>query len=86
VDSTFLIEWAAAAGYIPTRSSSIAEWPLPETRVLVEQIAAAAHPYPPEDILLVIGPVLKQATLDVLIGQMPPQQAAEKAVSDLSGK
>jgi hypothetical protein len=86
VDSTFLVEWAAAAGYIPTRSSAAAEWPLPETRALVEQIAAAAHPYPPEDILLVIGPVLKQATLDVLIGQLPPQQAAEKAAADLSGK
>ena len=86
VDSTFLIEWAAAAGYVPTRSSAIAEWPLPETLALVEQIAAVAHPYPPEDILLVIGPVLKQAALDVLIGQLPPQQAAEKAVSDLSGE
>lgn len=86
VDSDFLVGWAAAAGYIPTRSTAIAAWSQPETQALVEQIAAAARPYPPADVMLALGPVLKQATLDVLTHQQTPQQAAEKAASDLSVK
>lgn len=86
VDSAFLVQWAEAAGYIPTRSTAMPEWSRPDTRVLVEQIAATAHPYPPADVLSALGPVLKQATLDVLTQQQTPQQAAEKAAEDLSVK
>lgn len=85
VDSTFLVQWAAAAGYIPTRSTDIAAWSQPETQSLVEQIATGARPYPPADVMLALAPVLKQATLDVLTHQQTPQQAAERAAADLSG-
>ncbi len=86
VDSSFLVQWAAAAGYLPTRSAAMQDWPQPESRQLVEQLATAAHPYPPADVMSALGPVLKQATLDVLAHQQTPQQAAEKAASDLSVK
>lgn len=86
VDSTFLVQWAAAAGYIPTRSAAIGAWSQPETSSLVEQIALVARPYPAADLLLALGPVLKQATLDVLTHQQTPQQAAEEATAELAVK
>ena len=84
-ESEFLSEWTSAAGYLPTRPSSLEGWADPNLRTLINQIALSAQLSPSNDLLLSLGPVLKEATLEVLKLENDPVQAAQAASEQLKG-
>jgi ABC-type glycerol-3-phosphate transport system substrate-binding protein len=81
VEPEFLAKWTRAAGYLPVQEAALAAWDDSGERYAVEQAAKSSSLIPAVDILATLSPVLQQAALDVLSGQMDPKAAAEKAAS-----
>jgi ABC-type glycerol-3-phosphate transport system substrate-binding protein len=80
VEEEFLAEWTLAAGLIPPRANSLAIWPDSELRTTIGQIALSAVLIPSTDILSSLGPVLRDAVVQVIKQQADPQIAAQSAV------
>lgn len=78
-ESSFLAEWTAAAGYLPTRPTALENWDNPELVPLANQILSTAGIYPPADILTRTGPALEQATVEVLKQESSPAKSAQAA-------
>jgi len=83
-DSDFLSEWVPEMGYLPTRPSVLAAWQDQTLRSLIGQTVVSARIQPNEELLEVIGPILRDATLDVIERQIDPAQAAQAAQQRLN--
>ncbi len=82
--SDFLAQWSAANGFLPTRPSALAGWSNQSLESLVSPIVLAAQARPSNDLLSSLGPVLQDATLQVIRQQADPTQAAEAAAERLA--
>ena len=82
-DGDFLSAWTEAGGYIPTRSSSISSWDDTNLRFLIGEVASSIRLVPHMDILTTIGPILQNATIDVLKEEASPINAVETAIDAL---
>jgi ABC-type glycerol-3-phosphate transport system substrate-binding protein len=85
VDSTFLSQWTSAAGYLPTRPTALAAWSDQSLQALLSQVVLSAQARPGYEIMGGLGPILRDATLQVLKDQVDPKQAATQAVTRLKG-
>jgi ABC-type glycerol-3-phosphate transport system substrate-binding protein len=83
-EGDFLAEWTEAAGYLPTRPSSLAAWKNGSLKTLLSPVAAAAQARPTGDQLASLGPVLEEAALKVLKRESDPTQAAKAASERLA--
>lgn len=83
-DTGFLAEWSQAAGYLPVRAASLAQWSAGSGRDLAHQFALAARILPANDLTSSLGPVLSEAVRQVMTRQSDPRQAAQAAVERLS--
>lgn len=86
VGSDFLAQWPAGLGYLPVRPSSLSAWSDQSQRALVEQMALAGQVTPPNDLAASLGPVLQEATMQIIKNQIDPSQAAEAAAARLSAQ
>lgn len=84
VDSDFLSQWTAAEGYLPTRPSALAGWSNQSLKSILSPIVLAAQARPSNDLLSVLGPVLQDATVQVLKKQADPAQVAQAAAERLT--
>ena len=84
VDSEFLSQWSLQAGYLPTRPSSLTAWSNEGLRSLLSPIALSAQVRPSNDLLLGLGPILEDATLQILKQQGDPVQIAQAAAERLA--
>jgi len=85
VDPVFLSAWTEAAGYLPTRPTALAAWQSQEVQTLLSPILLSAQTLPSYDLLSSIGPVMKDATLQVIKDGADPVETAEKAAARLQG-
>ena len=83
-DGDFLADWSEAAGYLPTRPSSLAAWSNQSLKTLLSPVAVSAQARPTGDQLASLGPVLKEAALKVLKRESDPTQAAKAASERLA--
>ena len=83
--SEFLADWTSAAGYLPPRSSALADWPDTVLQNLVSRIVLSARIIPTTDVLVALSPALQQATVEVLKEQNEPAIAAQEAVERVIG-
>ena len=83
VQPTYLADWTKAAGYIPPRPSSLETWQNQPVRTTVSQIALMTRLRPSNDILLTLGPILREGTRQILQGLVDPAQAAQLAIESL---
>jgi multiple sugar transport system substrate-binding protein len=83
VESPFLSEWSAAAGFLPTRPAALTGWPNQSLQALLSQVVLSAQVRPPNEILTSLGPVMREAVVAVLRDQSDPAQAALLAVEKL---
>jgi ABC-type glycerol-3-phosphate transport system substrate-binding protein len=83
-DSHFLSTWTQAAGYLPTRPSSLGQGPDASLEQTIGKIALSAQLLPPTDVLSSLENPLQQAVLAVLKGQSDPAQAAQVAATSLT--
>ncbi|HSB00097.1 MAG TPA: extracellular solute-binding protein [Anaerolineales bacterium] len=71
VADEFTGEWTRAAGYLPTRPSTVQE----SDRTMAA-IVESAHPLPENEVLTVLGPLMQEALTRVLNGEKPETVAA----------
>ncbi len=84
VDEAFLAAWTQLAGYLPPRPGALARWTDSPLRGVMEQIARSAQLVPPTDVLASLGPLLEQATVDVLKAESTPAAAVQSALAQLN--
>ena len=83
-DGDFLARWSQAAGYLPSRPSSLQGWENSSQQKIAADVLNSAHLYPPAEILSSLGPALQGAAVQVLKDQAEPLIAAQQAVNALS--
>ncbi len=84
-ESIYLSEWTLAAGYLPPRPSVLATWPDSPKNALASRLVLSAQLLPSVEVLNSLGPLIQQATADVLTGQQKPAEAAQSVASRLGG-
>ena len=82
--SNFLSQWTAAAGYLPTRPSALAGWSNQTLSSILSPILLSAQARPSNDLLLSLGPVLQDATVQILKQQADPALVAQAAAERLA--
>jgi ABC-type glycerol-3-phosphate transport system substrate-binding protein len=83
-DPHFLATWTQAAGYLPTRPSSLSPGPNTASQKTIARIAQSAQLLPPTDVLSSLGNPLQQAVMALFKGQSDPALAAQNAASSLT--
>jgi maltose-binding protein MalE len=83
VDSTFLAEWTAAAGYLPPRPNSLPLWKDRSSQVLAARVLESAQLIPSQDLLLVLGPVMQEAVVGILQGKITASEAVQAVIEEL---
>ena len=83
VDSQFLAEWTAAAGYLPPRPNSLPLWKDRPSQALAAQALESAHLIPSQDLLLALGPLMQEAVVGLLQGQITAPEAAQSVIEQL---
>lgn len=71
VAENFLGEWTRAAGYLPTRPTTLSKDDRTMTAIL-----ESAHPLPSNEVLTALGPLMEEALTRVLNGEKPEDVAA----------
>lgn len=84
-EPAYLTEWTQASGYFPARPSVLAAWPESPQSALASRLTLSAQLIPPIEVLNTLGPLVQQATSDVLNGQQTPTEAAQSVASRLAG-
>ena len=84
VQGDFLAEWTSAVGYLPTRSSALVSWPDQNQRALITQLVNSALLRPSNDLIASLGPILEDATQQVIKQQSDPVLAAQAAAERLA--
>lgn len=84
-EPAYLTQWTLAAGYLPTRPSVLAGWPESPQSALASRLVLSAQLIPPIQVLNTLGPLIQQATADVLNGEQTPAEAAQSVASRLAG-
>lgn len=84
-ESEYLGDWSEAAGYLPTRPSALQRWSQANLRSVLNTISLSAQVMPSIDVLMSVGPLMKEATEQVLNRQSDPDSAAQKAIEALTG-
>lgn len=80
----FLARWSESAGYLPTRPSAMAGWQNASLRALLSPVAVSAQARPTTDQLASLGPVLREATLQILQTNSDPALVADDAAQRLA--
>lgn len=84
VSSDFMAQWSAVAGYLPTRPSALSAWTNQSLRGLLSPVLLTSQVRPSNDLLLGIGPILQEATLQIIKQQGDPAQTAQAAAERLA--
>lgn len=80
----FLAQWTAAAGLLPTRSSSLAAWSPDQRQVLASQIVPVATVLPDPEQRMQIGLPLSEAIVALLKQEITQDLALQSVLNSLS--
>lgn len=80
----FLAQWCMASGCLPPRPSSLTGFTDPAEQRIVSQIEMDAVALPASDLINTLGPVLRDATLQVIRGQVTSEDAAKQAADNFT--
>lgn len=83
VDSAFLSEWNYEINTMPPRPSALEGWEDQSLRSLLSQISVMTVLRPSNDIIASLGPILRDAVIQILQEQVDPAQAAQVAQESL---
>ncbi len=81
--SQFIAEWNAAYGGIPPRPSALDSWQDPTMRSLLSQVSVMAVLKPSNSISINLGPIIRDAVIQVLRDDVDPTIAAQNALESL---
>lgn len=83
VQADYLADWTKEAGYIPPRPSSLEGWEDQSLRTKVSQVALMTRLRPSNDVVLSLGPILREGTRQILQSLADPAQVAQLAIESL---
>jgi ABC-type glycerol-3-phosphate transport system substrate-binding protein len=83
VQADFLADWTREAGYLPPRPSSLEGWSNQKIRTTLSQIEVTTLLRPPNEVILTLGPFLRDGSRQVLHGLVDPAQAAQQIIENL---
>ena len=83
VQPEYLADWTNAAGYMPPRPSALEGWPNQRLRTVLSQTAMMTVLRPSNDVILSLGPFLRDGSRQVLQGLVDPAQAAQLTIESL---
>ncbi len=83
VDPAFLAEWSELLGQLPARPSALTAWTGMEDKPTLDKISQVAILFPREEILNVLGPILRNATLSILRDGGQPEDTAAQAMESV---
>ena len=83
VQADFLADWTREAGYLPPRPSSLEGWSNQKIRTTLSQIEVTTLLRPPNEVILTLGPFLRDGSRQVLQGLVDPAQAAQQVIENL---
>jgi ABC-type glycerol-3-phosphate transport system substrate-binding protein len=84
VSAEFLQDWGVSSDYLPVRPSTVEAIPNKTIGSLVEQVALTALPRPENHIISALGPLLRDACVDVIANRRDTDQTAQSAVDVLN--
>lgn len=82
-DSQFLAEWNEAFGGMPPRPSSLDSWQDPTVRSLLSQVSVMTVLKSSNPISINLGPIIRDAVIQVLRDGIDPAVAAQNAVESV---
>lgn len=82
--SDFLGAWSDAAGVLPVRPSAFPLWKNQSFVPVFQRMAETARPIPSNEVITVLGPVLRESTLEVLQLKTLPAPAAQNAAKKVA--
>jgi ABC-type glycerol-3-phosphate transport system substrate-binding protein len=85
-ESDYLARWSEAAGYLPARPSALAAWSSLQERQVLDTLSKAGRLLPASEILGSLGPLLQNATVQILKQAADPPGAAQEAIQNLQQK
>lgn len=80
----FVAQWAAAIGYLPTRTSALTAWPQETDQALISQVAPSADLMPTQTTLDKLGDSLAQATIEILKREADAATAAQDVIEEIN--
>jgi ABC-type glycerol-3-phosphate transport system substrate-binding protein len=83
VQADYLADWTREAGYLPPRPSSLEGWSNQKIRTTLSQIEVTTLLRPPNEVILTLGPFLRDGSRQVLQGLVDPAQAAQQVIENL---
>ena len=69
VESSFMLDWTRALGYLPTRPQALQGWENAEMESSLNEVLQSAHVVPVDDTLTIVGPLLHEALIRVFNGE-----------------
>jgi ABC-type molybdate transport system substrate-binding protein len=82
-ESDFLSSWTMEGGYLPVRPSSLEGWSEMTYYPTLEKLLPAAELVPDENLVDVLGPVVRDAVVEVLKDQVEPEIALESLLAEI---
>jgi len=79
-EAEFMAEWTAAAGYMPPRISALDAWQNVSLKNMLDRISLSAQVRPTNDLVSSLGPVLYDASTQVLRNNADPAEQALEAI------
>ncbi|MCJ7733063.1 MAG: extracellular solute-binding protein, partial [Anaerolineales bacterium] len=76
-EASYLSTWGIEAGYLPVRPSGLESWTETSNFATLQQLLPSAVLLPGEELLIKLGPVIRDAVVGVLKDQIEPQTALE---------
>jgi len=82
-EAVFAGEWTQAAGYLPLRPSALAVWEEGPKKVLGGKLMPVAEVVPPPSVTTQISPLLSQAVISLLKGDLTASEAEEQILASI---
>ncbi|KAF0110661.1 MAG: hypothetical protein FD147_1518 [Chloroflexi bacterium] len=86
MDPVFQQKWSEAANLLPTRRSVLAAWEDQNKSSTLKTIAESAHSIPANEVLVRVGIILEETTIDLLKQQVDSEQAAAQAIQKIQAQ
>ena len=83
LEPAFLGAWSYALGYLPSTAEALSTWPEGPEAALASELVASGRPYPDQEFMLILSPLVQSAIDEVLRSGISPAQAAQNAVDQL---
>ncbi|MCJ7715412.1 MAG: extracellular solute-binding protein, partial [Anaerolineales bacterium] len=85
-EASYLATWGVEGGYLPVRPSGLESWAETSNYATLQQLLPSALLLPGNELLIELGPDIRDAVVGVLKDQIEPQIALEDLIQEVQGQ